>query len=229
MITTSLPISNSSSSLSASSGPSSLPGPEPRLGRTNSGRSVLSANRTPTQSKHRHTHSSPNALALFPVSLSGPISTGRAHPLLPPPRPQRRPTTSRLRQPNPLCMPLDEGLSTDRANGAGSYGSSPGSLFSDSRSTSGSDGEIVASPSGSNISLPDETGRTNAVVLPSRPSEKSLFGLGRWRRGSVDSGVAEEPKGEGREVYPGQNGLGLQIKTSAREEREEQYLSLDDI
>ncbi|KAK8870104.1 hypothetical protein IAR55_000674 [Kwoniella newhampshirensis] len=122
---------------------------------------------------HRHTHSSPNLLQLPtpPKPVAGSITSmgppAPPNPLLPPPKPQRRPTTTRLRQPNPLSMPVDHtqghghgfsisqsstysvGTSTIVGGGGGKeLSSSPGSMVSDSSSL------LCPSPTSSVKSLP---------------------------------------------------------------------------
>jgi len=137
-------------------------------------------------------------------------------------------------------MPVDDGILMEKGQnnvfttgGAGaSFGSSPGSQFSDSRSTTGSDGEIMSSPSESVVSLP------SVPVLPSRQSERSLFGFNKWRRGSVASvastaSAVEDVQvvGAGKgEMFMGNGGLGVHFGRAHEAEREEErYLTLDDI
>ena len=170
---------------------SSLPAPPPQpLSRASSTIRSSHPKALPTHltPHHRHSRSSPTVLPLVPgtVSLSGPHDT-RSHlpppnPLLPPPRPQRRPTTSRLRQPNPLCMPIEtnnlnqSGLGGLGGTGpAGALSSSPGSMISDSQGSSGSDLERYIdsssnpSPTASVVSLPPPQTRKSQVShhLPS--------------------------------------------------------------
>jgi hypothetical protein len=143
-------------------------------------------------------------------------------------------------------MPTDGSIPIQRQNSsqalagsaATSFSSSPGSQFSDSRSTTGSDGDTVPSPNESVISLPI------VPVLVSRQSERGLFGFNKWRRSTVDlvgepavkglSGQGEERKGD---AFMTNGALGIQLGISAygdgetgEEEREEErYLTLDDI
>lgn len=211
---------------------------------------------------HRHSHSSPNLLPLLPVSLSGPPVpnmpfSSSVHPLLPPPRPNRRPTTSRLRQPNPLSMPVDikpfvshhhtpSGASGASGNSAASGfggGASPGSMISDTRSTgsSGSDVEPLPSPTGSIVSLPA------IAPLQGNTTSEGRYGLKRWmRRTSVSSllSISDKPSpaalglaGKGEElgvrmkgslyVSPVQGSEGTE--ESEEESEDERYLTLDDI
>ncbi|WWC88279.1 uncharacterized protein L201_003186 [Kwoniella dendrophila CBS 6074] len=141
---------------------------------------------------HRHTHSSPNLLTI-PSSTSsptlsrqgqgqglmGPPSSSFSTPSVgnpafpPPPKPvQRRPTTSRLRHPNPLSMSTNhhnhhhqtQTFLTSSSTGIGSMGlgSSPGSGSIDSLSLS----DISSSTSASNIY--SESSPTNSIKsLPS--------------------------------------------------------------
>ncbi|WVQ73453.1 hypothetical protein IAR50_003025 [Cryptococcus sp. DSM 104548] len=113
-------------------------------------------------SRHRHTHSSPNVL--FQVSNSATGSPGGAmgppsQPLLPPPRPQRRTTTTRLRNPNPLSMHTQSTAGLHRASSVGAGGkselsSSPGSMVSDTTTCPSPTSSIRSLPAGNMTSIP---------------------------------------------------------------------------
>ncbi|WWC71143.1 uncharacterized protein I206_105096 [Kwoniella pini CBS 10737] len=113
------------------------------------------------RSGHRHTHSSPNLLTIPRTSTPnrsgtmGPpaLPTSPSNSLLPPPKPvQRRPTTSRLRQPNPLSMPIKNLHRSQSQNSTSSgrkiLGSSP-----DSTTSSSEDSTLCPSPTTSIKSL----------------------------------------------------------------------------
>lgn len=144
--------------------------------------------------RHRHSISTPNAAlqssSLISLSCPSDLRPNRPHvnPLLPPPRPPLRPTTSRLRRPNPLSMPT--GLPTSQSQvslvGAGvqvehpAISSSPGSMISDSQSMlSYSDIDASSnrtpSPTESTIPLPlvDEDGKDGG----------RWYGLKSWASG----------------------------------------------
>ncbi|KAK1925899.1 hypothetical protein DB88DRAFT_218105 [Papiliotrema laurentii] len=189
---------------------------------------------------HRHSQSSPNNLVPLPaVSLSGPVlpgaQGGTSSPLLPPPRPQRKPTTSRLRNPNPLSMPFASYTSwyerTNECKGASSALScSPGSMTSDSKS--GSDGDLMPSPSSSIISLPPIQ---RAVTCQEKSSGTVLRPWFR-RRGtsvgsesSVGTSVTDERDGKAERASMPFKGDLIVTARDDTESDEEQYLSLEDI
>ena len=130
-------------------------------------RPLIRAKTTPVHNSHRHTLSSPQiALPLAPITLSGPYDTRpltSTQPLKPLTRPLKRPTTSRLRQPNLLSMTSasSNGGSQQSSHSSAApsiantpeLASSPGSMISDHLSTEGESAGIP-SPSASFISLP---------------------------------------------------------------------------
>ncbi|WWC63001.1 uncharacterized protein I303_105599 [Kwoniella dejecticola CBS 10117] len=135
----------------------------------NSGNGVIRPSRplpSYLRNGHRHTHSSPNLLAIpsaITPSRSGAMGppalpSSPSNPPLPPPRPfPRRPTTSRLRQPNPLSMPnrplpSHQSQSSIGSGGAKELGSSPGSSGSLSETST-----LCPSPTISVKSLPSVT------------------------------------------------------------------------
>ncbi|WVF69106.1 hypothetical protein IAT40_003880 [Kwoniella sp. CBS 6097] len=182
--------------------------------------------------RHRHTHSSPNLLQIPGATIGSsmgppaiPVST--SNPLLPPPKPvTRRPTTSRLRQPNPLTMATD---SPGKQQHHGTcLGSSPGSMGSVSDTST-----LCPSPTTSVKSLPA------ANLSDDGESEKSQ--KGRWGLPGIKRGVSlsrAEKKDVIVEIGRDQRRSSLsdtssQVTINDRGEwesgDEEEYIDLDDM
>ncbi|WVQ96619.1 hypothetical protein IAU59_003724 [Kwoniella sp. CBS 9459] len=136
-------------------------------------------------SRHRHTHSSPNLLQIPGATIGSsmgppaiPVST--FNPLLPPPKPvSRRPTTSRLRQPNPLTMPIQpvshQHHHSGSLGGSRELGSSPGSNGSISDTST-----LCPSPTTSVKSLPAANCSDDSE---NEKPQKGWWGLSGIKRG----------------------------------------------
>ncbi|WVW85120.1 hypothetical protein I302_107157 [Kwoniella bestiolae CBS 10118] len=147
-------------------------------------------------SGHRHTHSSPNLLTI-PTRQHGTMGppalpSFSSNPLFPPPKPvQRRPTTSRLRQPNPLSMPTHQ---TQPSLGGGKeLGSSPGSTGSLSETST-----LCPSPTASIKSLPSVSVNSDSEnMAPSGNGGKAWWSFPAFKRDRSHSRESDRDKDDG--------------------------------
>ncbi|OCF39239.1 hypothetical protein I317_06957 [Kwoniella heveanensis CBS 569] len=189
-------------------------------------------------SRHRHTHSSPNLLQIPGATIGSsmgppavPVST--SNPLLPPPKPvTRRPTTSRLRQPNPLIMPTDATAHHHHHGSIGGgreLGSSPGSIGSISDTST-----LCPSPTTSVKSLPAANLSDDSE---NEKSQKAWWGIPGIKRGVSLSRVTEKKQvlieitREGRRSSISDTSSQITINDAGGwdSEDEEEYIDLDDM
>ena len=189
------------STLDASDLPDADPGLGPGTGQGPAARHAALPNLA-----HRHSHPSPTPSHLPLLQLPS------THPFLPPPRPQRRPTTSRLRQPNPLCMPIEASPSP----GPGMIpASSPGSMVSDDWAS-----VLCPSPTNSVESLP---------LAPAPVGEERRGWLGRLGSRKAEFSVGSGSgtvKGEARTLEAESVGGGGE---SVARFEEEDYIDFDEM
>ncbi|WVQ65492.1 uncharacterized protein L199_003668 [Kwoniella botswanensis] len=199
---------------------------------------------------HRHTHSSPDLLTI-PTSTSTP--TRQAHgqmgppaipptsnPLFPPPKPvQRRPTTSRLRQPNPLSMSTHQGQPSLAVGKE--LGSSPGSIDSLSDTST-----LCASPTTSVKSLPSVSADADSIAY-TNISGKAWWSFTPFKRSnSYSSERSDDHKERGQEEDDEDDSVEVlsklvtrkeydwelhssKVRTGMEEHEEEEYIDLDDM
>ncbi|TYJ58393.1 hypothetical protein B9479_000939 [Cryptococcus floricola] len=183
-------------------------------------------------SRHRHTHSSPNVL--FQTAAPGAGSPGAMglplQPLLPPPRPQRRTTTTRLRNPNPLSMHSQSTASLHRASsvgaGKGELSSSPGSMVSDTTTCPSPTSSIRSLPAGSMMSIPAI--HLNGETAVAEAESRWWGALGSFRRSlsksdllSTDEVIVSKSVSVG-ETENGTEEFGLDL-----DDNEEEYIDMD--
>ncbi|OCF56972.1 hypothetical protein L486_05828 [Kwoniella mangroviensis CBS 10435] len=199
---------------------------------------------------HRHTHSSPNLINI-PTSTSTP--TRQAHgqmgppaipptsnPLFLPPKPvQRRPTTSRLRQPNPLSMSTHQNQPS--LVGGKELGSSPGSIGSLSDTST-----LCPSPTTSVKSLPPLSADADSIAYTNTHGKAWWSFTSFKRSNSYSSERSDDQKEKGREEEDEDDGvevlsklvMGTEqdwesdsngIRTRMKEHEEEEYIDLDNM